>query len=62
VATVQIKLDKFVSLGGLLVDTSQFAMALLVIVTVVLVAVLEVYRMRRAGHEKVASQSANKES
>jgi hypothetical protein len=60
--TVPIKLDKFVSLGGLLVDTSQFAIALLVIVTVVLVVVLEVYRMRRARHQKVESQSSDKES
>jgi hypothetical protein len=60
--TVPIKLDKFVSLGGLLVDTSQFAIALLVIVTVVLVVVLEVYRMRRARNQKVESQSSDKES
>jgi len=61
-ATVQIKLNKFVSLGGLLVDTSQFAIALLVIATLALVVVLEVYRMRKAKHEKVESQSSNKES
>ena len=61
-ATVQIKLDKFVSLGGLLVDSSQFALALLVIVTVVLVVVLEVYRIRRSRHQKVGSQSSDKES
>jgi hypothetical protein len=56
-ATVSIKLDKFVSLGGLLVDTSQFVIALLAIVTVVLIAVLEVYRMRRTRLQKVESKS-----
>lgn len=61
-ATVQIKLDKFVSLGGLLIDTSQFAIILLVLVTLVLVVVLEVYRMRRARHQKVESQTSDKES
>jgi hypothetical protein len=60
--TVQIKLDKFVSLGGFLIDTSQFAIALLVIVTVIVVVVLEVYRMKRARHQKIESQSSNKES
>jgi hypothetical protein len=60
--TVQIKLDKFVSLGGFLIDTSQFAIALLVIVTMIVVVVLEVYRMRRARHQKIESQSSNKES
>jgi hypothetical protein len=59
--TIHVKLDKFVSLGGLLVDTSQFAIVILVVVTVILVVVLEVYRMRRARHQKVESQSSNKE-
>lgn len=60
-STVQVKLDRFVSLGGLLVDTSQFALLILVVVTVILVVVLEVYRLRRAKPEKVESQSSNKE-
>ena len=59
--TVQIKLDRFVSLGGLLVDTSQFAIAILTILTVMLVVVLEICRLRRARHQKVESQSSNKE-
>ncbi|MCJ7766789.1 hypothetical protein MUP79_00150, partial [Candidatus Bathyarchaeota archaeon] len=59
--TIQVKLDKFVSLGGLLVDTGQFAIVLLVVLTVILVVVLEVYRMRRARHQKVESHSSNKE-
>jgi len=59
--TIHVKLDKFVSLGGLLVDTSQFAIVILVVVTVILVVVLEVYRMRRARHQKVERQSSNKE-
>jgi hypothetical protein len=59
--TLQVKLDKFVSLGGLLVDTGQFAIVLLVVLTVILVVVLEVYRMRRARHQKVESHSSNKE-
>jgi hypothetical protein len=60
--TVNVKLDRFVSLGGFLVDTSQFIIALLVVVTVMLVVVLEVYRMRRARHQKVESKSSDKES
>jgi hypothetical protein len=59
--TVQIKLDRFVSLGGLLVDTSQFAIAILTVLTVMLVVVLEICRLRRARHQKVESQSSNKE-
>jgi len=59
--TIQVKLDKFVSLGGLLVDTGQFAIVLLVVLTVILVVVLEVYRMRRARHQKVESHSSNTE-
>jgi hypothetical protein len=59
--TVQLKLDRFVSLGGLLVDISQFAIAILAILTVMLVVVLEICRLRRARHQKVESQSSNKE-
>jgi hypothetical protein len=59
--TVQIKLDRFVSLGGLLVDISQFAIAILTVLTVMLVVVLEICRLRRARHQKVESQSSNKE-
>jgi hypothetical protein len=59
--TVQIKLDRFVSLGGLLVDASQFAIAILTVLTVMLVVVLEICRLRRARHKKVESQSSNKE-
>ena len=59
--TVQLKLDRFVSLGGLLVDISQFAIAILTVLTVMLVVVLEICRLRRARHQKVESQSSNKE-
>ncbi len=62
VATVQIKLDRLVSLGGLLVDTSHFAVALLVIVTVMLVLALEIYRMRKTRHQTSGSQSLDMES
>lgn len=53
--TVNVRLDKYVTLGGFLVETSQFAIAILIILTVILLGVLEVYRFRRARHKKTES-------
>ena len=52
---VNVRLDKYVTLGGFLVETSQFAIAILIILTVVLLGVLEVYRFRRTRHKKIES-------
>lgn len=53
--TVNVRLDKYVTLGGFLVETSQFAIAILIILTVILLGVLEVYRFRRTRHKKTES-------
>jgi len=45
--TIQVKLDKYVMLVGSLVETSQFAIVLPIVLTLVFVAVTEVYRRRR---------------
>ena len=45
--TFQVKLDKYVMLVGSLVETSQFAIVLPIVLTLVFVAVTEVYRRRR---------------
>jgi len=60
--TVQIKIDKYVLLAGLLMETSQLAIAIMIVLTVVLIIGLEIYRIRRHKPQKVESQSVNKES
>ncbi len=50
--TVQIKLDKYVMLAGSLVETSQFVTVLIIVLTLVCVAAIEVYRRRRLRPQK----------
>jgi len=44
---VLVKLGKYIVLAGLLVDTAQFAMIILVLATVVLIAIIEIVRRKR---------------
>ncbi len=57
--TIQVKLDKYVMLVGSLVETSQFAIVLTIVLTLVFVAVTEVYRRRRLKPQKTEDLSQN---
>jgi len=52
-ATVLVKISKYVLLAGLLVETSQLAIAVIIIASLLLVLSLEVYRRRRNKSQKV---------
>ncbi|MEM0008228.1 MAG: carboxypeptidase-like regulatory domain-containing protein [Candidatus Bathyarchaeia archaeon] len=51
---ILIKLGKYVVLAGSLVDTAQFAMTLLIIATIVLIAIIEIVRRKRLKPSKVS--------
>ncbi len=53
--STQIKIDKYTVILGLLVETGQLAVALIIISTVVVILLLEVYRMRRLRIQKSES-------
>jgi hypothetical protein len=57
--TIQIKLDKYVMLAGSLVETSQFATVLIIALTLILVALLEVYRRWRQRPKQTEHVSQN---
>ena len=48
--SVQIKLDKYVALGPLLIQASSLFSMLIILVAVILFALVEVYRRRRVKH------------
>jgi hypothetical protein len=50
--TIEIKLEKYVVLAGVLVETSILAMAIIIIVAVLAVLSIEVYRRRRSKPQK----------
>lgn len=50
--TIVIKIEKYVMLVGFLVETSQFTTALIIALTLIVLALIEVYRRRRAGDLK----------
>ena len=50
--TIVIKIEKYVVLAGFLVETSQFTVALIIILTLTVFAMIEVYRRRRARNLK----------
>lgn len=52
---IVVKIGKYIILAGLLVDSAQFAMTILILVTVVLVAMIEVIIKRRFKSRKVSS-------
>jgi hypothetical protein len=51
-ATIGIKLDKYVTLAGFLVETSSLITAILIIASVILVLSVEVYRRKRLKPQK----------
>ena len=60
--TIQVKIDKYIVLGGLLVETSDFATILVIVLAIVFVLALEVYRFRRLKTKKSETESSDKES
>ncbi|MEM2336387.1 MAG: hypothetical protein QXR79_02515 [Candidatus Bathyarchaeia archaeon] len=52
---ILVKLEKYVVLSGLLIDTAQFALSLLIVATIVLVAIIEIVRRKRLKSGKVSS-------
>ncbi|MGA3191548.1 MAG: hypothetical protein ABSD73_03430 [Candidatus Bathyarchaeia archaeon] len=60
--TIQVRIDKYIVLGGLLVETSEFATVLVIVLAIVFILALEVYRFRRLKTEKSETESSNKES
>jgi hypothetical protein len=52
---IVVKIGKYVVLAGLLVDTAQFAMIILILATVVLIAIIEVVRRKRLKLGKTSS-------
>jgi hypothetical protein len=60
--TVQVTIGKYLVFAGLLVETSQFATVIVVVLAVVLVLAVEVYRVRRFRAEKGEPESSDKES
>ena len=53
--TLEIKIDKYLLLAGMLVETSLFAITLVIVVTLLLVLVAELYRRRRVKSRKPSS-------
>jgi membrane protein implicated in regulation of membrane protease activity len=53
--TVPIKINRYVLLAGLPVETSQLAIAIIIVLSVLLVLSLEVYRRRRNKSQKTDS-------
>ncbi|MGB8779296.1 MAG: hypothetical protein WCD81_01455 [Candidatus Bathyarchaeia archaeon] len=60
--TIQVTISKYIVLGGLLVETSEFATILVIALAIVFVLALEVYRFRRSKTKKSETESSNKES
>jgi len=53
--TIQIKLEKYVMLAGFLVETSQLATVIIIVVTLILVLLIEVYMRKRVKQQKSES-------
>jgi len=53
--TIQIKIEKYVMLAGFLVETSQLATAIVILVSLVLILSIEIYRRRRVKPQKSES-------
>ena len=52
---ILVKIGKYVVFAGLLVDTAQFAMVILILATVVLIAIIEIVRRKRLKLGKTSS-------
>jgi hypothetical protein len=48
--SVQIKIDKYVAFGSLLIQTSSLISILIILVAIILFAIVEVVRRRRVKH------------
>jgi hypothetical protein len=48
--TVQIKIDKYVTLGSILIQTSALFTILVILIIIILFAIVEVFRRRRVKH------------
>jgi hypothetical protein len=48
--SVQIKIDKYIALGSLLVQTSSLISILIILVAIIMLAIVEVYWRRRVKH------------
>ena len=55
--TVVIKIEKYVVLAGLLVETSQLAITILIVATVILVLLLEIYRKKRVKPREAGTEN-----
>jgi len=53
--TIEIKLDKYVVLAGFLVETSYLTTAIIIVATVLLVLLIEIYRKKRLKPQKSSS-------
>jgi len=55
---VLVKLGKYIVLAGLLVDTAQFAMIILILATIVLIAIIEIVRRKRFKSSRSSKASS----
>jgi hypothetical protein len=60
--TIQVQISKYIVVGGLLVETSEFATILVIALAIVFVLALEVYRFRRSKTKERETESSDKES
>ncbi len=60
--TIQVTISKYIVLGGLLVQTTEFATILVIAVAIAFILALEVYRFRRSKTKKGETEFSNKES
>ena len=60
--TIQIRADRYILLAGALVETSQFATVIIVVLTALLVVGLEIYRRRSSPKSQAQVNNENKES
>lgn len=49
--TVEIKIDKYVALGSMLIPASLLITILIILIAIILLAIVEVYRRRRTKHD-----------
>jgi hypothetical protein len=54
-STLQIKIENYVTLAGFLVETSQLVTAIIIVVSVILILLVEVYRKKRPTPQKSES-------
>jgi hypothetical protein len=60
--TIQITIGKYIVLGGLLVETTEFATIIVIVLAIAFLLALEVYMFRRSKTRKSETKSSDKES